>query len=192
MSDSVENKPIKMPSKVRIAKSAYRKMWFTKIYKAITYFIVALMLVYLAFAVTVVRVLPTSELEFIPIKNNTFTGGIVPVGETIIVSLNEPQGTSMVDRLKQSFTLHSDVVVGEVIAGPYGYFSWTEPGIVTMDGVLIDGMLSIEPEVKMLSNQYLVKCESGVCNENELMIINKDNVFGVPLQDKESELTLQE
>jgi len=176
---SKEEKPRKAPQ-VRIAKSTYSSLLATRILKAVGIGFLAFLLVYVSFAVTIVRVLPTSSVGLLPVKNITFPGGIVPAGETVAVDMAQPQGAELTDYLKQSFVPNGNVAVVEVAAGPWGKFGWNS-GTVTFKEQILGMAMPNQPEKLTLDNQYLVKCISGACVPGQGYVIPASHLMGQPL-----------
>lgn len=176
----------KQPQQVRVARNAVGSALARRIGLGVLWSFAAVVVVYLCFVVTIVRFVPAGDLGFIPVKNLTFEGGMVPPGETVLVSLNNPQGSEILDHLQQAFIPTQDAALVQVEAGPWGEFLWTEPGIVTLkDGTLIDVAMSEEPESTLLNNAYLVKCVEGACEEGAGYIIPSTHILGSPIGKKE-------
>lgn len=176
---------------IRVSKSAYRKYMFKKIYDILGYIIIALLIIYLCFAITILRIVPSmSGTGLVPIKNMNYSGGIIPEGNKLLIS-SEKVDNSIFGKLKQTFIPSKDYSVVKVKAGPYGKLTWAEPGIISVDGKILD--VSYPPQEKgknpleeneqnYLKDQYVVSCISGNCQVNQGYIISKDNIVGVPLK----------
>lgn len=189
--DEVTHQP-----QIRVAKSAYRKIVFKKVVSVLGYTVVGVLVLYLCFAATIMRVVPTtSGAGLVPVKENTFPGSNIPTGETILVDTVNEQNSEYLDRLRQAFVPSKTATVVEVVAGPYGSFKWLESGIITVDGELTKAYMSEkpmksedEPKEKLL-NEYLAVCVSGDCNPDEAIIVSADNVYGLTLTEHSSETT---
>lgn len=175
---------------IRVANSAFAKILFHKATKSIGIIFASILILYVCFAATIIRVVPTTTTGFVPVKNLTFEGGKVPVGREILVDVANVQGTQIVDRLKQSFLPNSSAAMVEVLGGPVGKLTWAPPDILAIDGTpvkapmpAIDGKSPIgeNEENWFLKKAYAAKCVSGACNVGEVIIISADNVIGVPL-----------
>lgn len=172
----------KSKPQIRVAKNVYWKQIFKRIGKAIAYSVIIGFVIYLCFAATIIRVLPaTNELGFIPIKNITFPGGIAPVGSQLVVSLDTPQGDDSLSRLEQSVIPTNTAALVRVLAGPTGQLTWTESGLITVDGIPMPVTIENKPEKMILANQYLVECLKG-CEPGTGLIIHKTHVYGEPLR----------
>jgi hypothetical protein len=176
--------PKKAPQ-VRIARSSYANMLSTRILKNAALAIVVLLVVYLAFAATIMRVLPTTSVGLLPVKNLTFEGGLVPPGEIVAVSMTEAQGEEIQDYLAQSLIPHKNVSVVKVIAGPWGTFEWSPPGIIAVEDQIVENVTMEEPSDEELTSEYLVECVRGACVPGEAYVIPTDHLMGVPLADEE-------
>lgn len=174
-------KPVKKAPQVRIARSTYANMVTTRILKSALTAVAIIFVVYIAFAVTIMRVLPTTTVGLMPVKNITYDGGLVPAGETVVVSMNKAQGQDLLDYLGQSFLPQTDVSVVKVIKGPWGSFGWAEPGVIAVDGEIVPNVLMQEPEDKTLDSEYLVECIRGDCLPGNAYVIPTNHLMGIPL-----------
>lgn len=173
--------------KIRITKSVYRRGILKKISSIFSALVLVAFVIYLCFAVTILRVVPTStDLGFVPVKNMTFAGGIVPPGAKVLMNRAEPQGTTIVDRAKQSLLMSSDAVLVEVVAGPFGQINWT-PELLTVDGKPTQVTLEERPEEEYLRDEYIVRCVKGACVPGEGMLLPKDHVYGEVISVSSSE-----
>ena len=172
---------------VRVSASAVGKVLTQRILKVFGLVLGSMFIIYLLFAATILRVVPTTTGSgFVPVKNITFEGGVMPEGSEILVKRTAPAGKELLDRLKQSFMPMNDGAVVRVIAGPYGKLSWTEPGIVTVDGVVqeielpqnSDGSSPLDDRSKFLEKEYLVECISGACLEGTAFITPNEAIVG--------------
>lgn len=174
---------------VKVAKGTYRKVVAVRFIKVISSVFVILLAVYGVFAVTLLRVVPTTTVGFVPVKNMTFEGGIAPADAQLLISVNTPQGTGFVDRLKQSFLPTDDAALVQVVAGPYGKMAWVEPDILTVDGYPTglhleakEGDISpLESRSEYLKDEYLALCLEGSCEVGDAIIFPKDRIMGTPL-----------
>lgn len=177
-------------SQLRIAHGAYTKVLFKRIVKIMSLVFVLLFGLYIVFASTLLRVVPTTDAGFVPVKNLTYEGGNVPAGEQVLISMEKKQGNEFLDKLKQAFVPTTDAAIIKVVAGPYGALGWTEPDILSVNGSPVD--VTLEPEDgdksplesrddSFLKDEYLAICIKGDCEVGKGMIIPKDNVIGSPL-----------
>lgn len=186
MAKKSENGVVKRRPQVNVSKSVFYRAAVHKFFKIFSYVLITVIAIYVCFAATIIRFLPTDNFDdlknlFVPVKNQTFEGGHIPVGKQVVVNLVEKQGKSTFDRLKQAFWINKDVAVVEVHAGPVGRITWAETGLITVDGKPMGVTLETAPEGEYLNNEYLVACISGACNVGEGMIISAENVYGEPL-----------
>lgn len=174
---------------VRVANSTFAKILFRRVGKSIVFVLGALLILYVCFALTILRVVPTtSGAGFVPIKNMTYEGGHVNKGKYILVDVSDPQGNGLLDRAKQSFVPNSSAAVVRVLEGPYGAISWVYPDILIVDGTPISGSMPSNDEGKspldkqdFLIDEYVVKCVKGACVEGNVFIVPAENIIGVPL-----------
>lgn len=176
---------------IRVANSAASKILFKKILRGLGVAVASVAILYLCFAVTIIRVVPTTSTGFVPVKNATFEGGKVPVGREILVDVRNPQGSGIIDRAKQSFIPNADAARVLVLAGDIGKLSWAPPSILMVDDLPLpapmpaseDGSspLGDDPNDWYLKSEYAVECLSGACPVGELFIIPADHIIGVPL-----------
>jgi hypothetical protein len=171
--------PKKTPQ-VRIARSTYSNLLATKILKAAGVGFLLIAVIYLCFAVTIVRVLPTPTAGLIPVKNITFPGGLIPAGETVVVDMQNQQGSTMVDYLKQSFVPNPNAAVVRVDGGPWGKFQWNN-GVVVYDEEIVPMAMPNQPESTKLENKYLVTCLEGACVPGQGYVVHSLQVLGQPL-----------
>lgn len=175
---------------IRVAKSAYRKILLKRIFTILGYAAVAVFAIYLCFASTIMRVVPTiSGAGLVPVKENTYKGGDIPSGETILASTTDEPGDEYLDKLGQAFIPSKNAVVVEVIAGPYASMQWMETGLVTVDGSLTEVFLPEQPLVddgsakQHLKSEYLVNCISGDCTPGEGLILPTSSIYGLTISD---------
>lgn len=167
--------------RIRVAKSAYRSSVFGRFRAALGYLILAFIVVYLCFAATILRVVPTAtNIGLIPVKNMTFPGGHVPVDGVILADLSSQQGDSVVDRLRQSVFPSNQAVLVRVKAGPYGKVNWAPTGFTTVNGKAIGVSLPNKPDFDLLDNTYIGVCLKGACTEGEAVVIPAANIYGEP------------
>jgi len=178
---SENTKILQDQSNIRIAKSAFNRMLFSTIRKVVGFGLLSIIIIYTSFAATIVRFIPTDDSGIVLVKNNTFTGGVIPAGENVFVSFNQEQKTSMGDRLQQAFTLHNGTGEVQVLAGPYGKITWAEPGIIAVDNEPLNVNYPNEPNQEFLENDYIVICISGGCEPGSTFIISSENIFGIPI-----------
>lgn len=165
---------------IRVAKKIYYKHSFKTLFSALGYVILVSFVVYLCFAATIIRVLPSydnDKVHFTPVKNMTYKGGIVPPGEIIVVNTKSEQKDDVFSHLGQAFSLNDGLAEVKVVAGPTGRIVWT-PKLITVDGQPVDVTISEKPKDEFLKDEYLVKCLSG-CQDG--FIISKKNIYGQPL-----------
>ena len=189
--DSDENK-VYQPE-VRITRSTYGRLIVRRVLKMVGFFLLALIILYICFAATWMRVVPTvSGSGLVPVKNVTYDGGIIPSDVEILVDRAAPQGKGLLSHLKQAFIPSDDAAVVRVIEGPYGELQWGQPNILTVDGNPIgvpfpadsEGKSPIDEFNPFLRDEYVVECISGACNEGEAFIVKRDHVYGVLLVSK--------
>lgn len=171
--------PKKTPQ-VRIARSTYSNLLATKILKAAGIGLLLLTVIYVCFAATIVRVLPTTTIGLMPVKNVTFPGGLIPAGEKVVVDMEGDQGSSIVDYLKQSFVPSDSAALVRVEAGPWGNFSWNN-GVVIYDEEIVPMAMPNKPESNLLENSYLVTCLEGACVPGQGYVVHSLQILGQPL-----------
>lgn len=184
------SEPVTQPSQIRVAKSAYRKILLKRIFAILGYSAVGVFIIYLCFASTIMRIVPTvSGSGMVAVKENTYRGGTFPAGETILVDTVHAQGDGYVQHLKQAFVPTKNAAVVQVVAGPFDTIQWMESGLVIVDGSLSSVYLPDQPKnddgsnKDRLKNEYLSICISGDCVPGEGVITPKDNIYGLTLAD---------
>lgn len=193
---SLEDDDFRSPT-IRVANTTFAKIVFLKTIKSLGIFLAIIMLVYVCFAATILRVVPTSEAGLIPVKNVTFTGGNVPLGREVLVDTVEPQGSGVFDRLKQSFVPNSNAAVVRVVSDRIGKLEWVPPNILMVDGKPVGVPMSpvdkdgnprnFSGENGFLNDEYVAECIKGACVEGEALIIPSENIMGIPLFDSSDE-----
>lgn len=169
-----------MTEKVRVANSAYYKMIFGKIFSGLGVLVIGLIVMYLAFALTIMRFIPSSNMGPVLVKNATFEGGLIPAGAVVAIGDDErPEGA--LGNIYNAF-IPQDVKIVKVVAGPNGEIEWKGGGLVTVNGRLLDVELEEKPEGSFLSGRYIVKCLEGC--EPGAFLVTDNQVLGVPLIDK--------
>lgn len=175
---------------LRVSKGAYNKTIIKRIFGIFLAVISSLLIIYLCFAFTLMRFLPTSDFKMIPVKNITYSGGIVPVGNDIVVDLSgEKHGKNFIDRVKQTFVPTKQTAVVKVVAGPNGKLEWNKPNIISVNKKVLpismpldnNGNLPFDEKDPYLRDEYIVTCVSGDCGEGFSTIISSDSILGDPL-----------
>lgn len=180
--------PNKQPQ-LRVANSAYRKILLKRVLTILGYSVAGAFILYLCFAATIMRAVPTtSGAGIVAVKENTFRGGQIPSGVSILVDTQNEQKNGYVERLKQSFVPSKNAAVVQVVEGPYGSISWIASGLVTVDGELTDVHMSEQPQDEIgkakdkLREEYLTVCVSGDCIPGEGLIVSQKNIYGLTLE----------
>lgn len=165
---------------IRVDKREYQKSILKAVLTQFTLFIFFVIVVYLAMAATIVRVVPT-QYGMIPSKNNTFEGGILPVNSQVHINLSGEVKEGPVDRLKQSVIPAEASAVVSVIAGPIG--------AVTKNPFSVNGLTMPEPigfpaDKEYLEDEYIGVCVEGACQPGSTVLFNDKQIIGVLLKDK--------
>jgi hypothetical protein len=173
---------------LRVANSAYRKILLKRIAAILGYSLVGVFIIYLCFAATIMRAVPTSSgAGLVLVKENTFHGGIIPANTSILVDTKTEQKNDFGERLKQAFVPSEHAAVVKVVAGPHNPISWVASGLVTVDGALTNVHLSEQPldegnvAKTKLRGEYLAVCVSGDCTPGEGIIVSQKNIYGLML-----------
>lgn len=182
--------PTNKQPKLRVAKSAYHKVLLKRIAAILGYTLIGAFIVYLCFAATIMRAIPTlSGAGVVAVKENTFHGGIIPEGVDILANTTSEQDSDLLGRLKQSFVPSENAAVVRIVSGPYNSIGWVASGIVTIDGNMTEVSLAEQPlnedgtVKKKLKNEYLTVCVEGDCTPGEGVIIPQENIYGLTLHD---------
>lgn len=178
----VKPEKAKKVPQIRVAKSAYYQQIASKTFRGLVMLLGVLVVIYICFAATIVRVIPTVEGNFVPVKNSTFPGGIATPETEMVVSMSTEQGDSTLDLLKQSFMLAPDLATVKVVAGPSGDLNWAETGLIAVNGEVAPVRVMTPPDNRYLAHEYIVECISGACNPGEGYIIGEDQVYGEPFK----------
>lgn len=182
-----DNDNVRHTPEVRVTKGMYGRLIYRRLIRILLFAVVVLVILYFCFAATWVRVVPTiSGAGFVPVKNVTYEGGILPEGSQVLVDVENEQGIKVLDRLEQAFIPSSSAAKVQIIAGPYGELDWQQPNILTVDGEPVgvpypansDGSSPIDVEDPFLKDQYVALCISGSCQPGEAVIIDRSHVFG--------------
>lgn len=171
--------------KVRVSNSAFSRLVFNTAVRWIGMTFAALAVVYLCFAVTLLRVVLIGDGSLVPVKNPTFVGSVVPSGSRVVVDPSRPHDGGIIDHMRQAFLPSRKASVVDVLAGPYGRLSWAEP-ILTVDGKAVSSNVSSsqysaitkDRESQFLQNEYVVKCVKGDCTPGEVFIVSSNSVTG--------------
>jgi len=192
--DDAPKAPKKQPQ-IRIARQTYNSLIATKILRYAFVSFLGFMLLYLCFAVTIMRVVPSVSIGPVLTKNITFPGGLIPEGTTVLVDVTGPQGSEMLDYLRQAFVPTNTVAVMKVHGGPWGTFNWQESGVVSYDGKILDmtiparvnddGVVLDVPATPRgdtkLENEYLMTCVEGACVPGQGYVFKALNIMGQPI-----------
>lgn len=168
-----------LASSVRISQGTYQKTIITKLASQIFIGLIAVFILYLCFAATVLRFTPAAGGMNL-VKNNTYPGGSVPAGAQLVVTPGVEVGEGSLDRLKQSFVPQSNSSIVEVLAGPNGKVKWTS-GVLTVSGKPVDLAFPTDPGIEVLANQYVAVCIKGSCVPGTPIIFEQNEILGVVL-----------
>jgi len=180
------NTEVEHTPRIRIAQTTYQKAILRKLITQILLVVLAIVVVYVVFAGTLLRIVPSTSNGFTLIKNNTFSGERVPAGEDVMISTTTDQGSGFLDHLAQSFTPQSNTAIVQVLAGPSGTVKWSKDGVLKVDGKALPVSFPVDPNKPYLNYEYIAICIKGDCNPGEPLIFGQDRIYGVPL--KKSEL----
>ena len=177
-SNSKANNPAK---NIRVAQGTYQKALLKKLVSQLLIAIIGLFVVYLCFAATIVRFVPSSA-GIVLTKNNTYPGSELPENAQVLISLGEEDvKTGLGDRLKQSFIPQDSAALVSVLAGPTGRVKWTGQQLtVNEEPVAVN--FAEDPNVPFLEGQYIAICIKGDCAPGSPVIFEKGKVIGVPIQ----------
>lgn len=189
---------------VRVSYGAVGRLVVKRVVTTVFIVAFALALLYVCFAATLLRFVPTTDGSgIVPVRSTTYEGGNIPNGEILLVSNEEAQGSDIFSNLKQAFVPSSGAMIVETKGGPYGKMSWTEPDIISLDGAPLDApfppvmvpaneeinspMMEVSPlypedREEFLSGEYLVECISGDCEPGTMLIVPQGNVFGTVIE----------
>jgi hypothetical protein len=165
--------------KIRVTHGLQRKFIATKAARNIGLALVMLIVVYLCFAITIVRFVPTS-FGLVLTKNNTYAGNILPSNSQVLINPGVTVKTNILGRLKESFIPTSHAQLLEVLAGPTGTINWTKPNILAVNGQVLTAKFPQNPGIKYLNNQYIGVCLKGYCTVGQPVIFDASNVLGIP------------
>lgn len=169
---------------IRISKWAAIRAQTGRIMKLLFGIVVALLIVYFCFALTLLRIVPsTSGTGFQLIKGVSAPGGFIQQGNQVLASATHAQDQSWGNRLQTGFIPSDEWMLVEVVAGPYGELSVSE-GQVTVDNRVHSVNINLgafRNHGKYLSDEYIVNCISGACNPGQALIISKEQVAGEPV-----------
>lgn len=169
-------------NEVRVAKSIHRSLLRKRLVSIASLSVAALVFIYLCFAATIMRVVPTATpLGAVPVKNMVYQGGRIPSGQTILADTERELKDGPLDMLMQAFVPSASSVLLRVEAGPYGKVSGVPGGLVTVDGAPLGGTLEKFPSRGYLRDQYVGQCVGGACAPGEYLIIKHNGVYGQPL-----------
>lgn len=169
---------------IRISKWAAFRAQMRRVMKLLFGIVVALLVVYFCFALTLLRFVPsTSGTGVQLIKGVSAPGGFIQQGNQVLVSSEQEQDHSWGNNLQTAFIPSDEWMLVEVVAGPYGELSVSE-GQVTVDNRVHDvniNLGSFRNHGKFLSDEYIVNCISGACNPGQTLIVGKEYVAGEPI-----------
>lgn len=174
--------------KVIVSSSALVRILSKKIVRVIGFLIIALGILYLCFAATIVRFVPsTSGTGIQLVKNITSEGGVLDDGKRIMVNPEQVNDHSIESYLQHAFIPSGDYMMVETVYGPYGEFDYDEEtGEVIYEneatGLVGNEMnftgIMEERNDTLLGNEYIALCVSGDCVEGEAYIVDDENITG--------------
>lgn len=157
---------------IRVAKGVYRRNAAKRVCGIVGVVVLALVVVYLCFAATIIRFLPTTKGP-VAVKNATFDGGIAPQGSTVVINTASPVKDDMGSHVLQALTLQNNVATVKVEAGPTGKIN---SRLIASPGGKF-GAVDVDSE--FLKNQYIVTCLDG-CDGSG--VVGSDQIYGEPLE----------
>lgn len=192
---SAEQKKAKKPPQIRIARQTYTSLIAAKALRMALVALFFLILVYVAFAVTVLRVIPAVSVGPVITKNITFPGGLIPSGELVVIDAAQPRGTDTLDYLEQATLPNNNIAIMRVFAGPWGTFDWESTGTVTYNGSILpleipaavndEGAPLDFPDTPRgdtnLQDEYLMVCVEGACVPGRGYIYSSGHILGQPI-----------
>lgn len=172
---------------IRLARSTFNRILARFLGRGMLIVLGSVVLLYLIFAATMVRVVPTPS-GLVPVKNLTYVGDMVPPGAQVLVNVDGMEGQGYLGRLSQAFIPRKGAAVVEVVAGPYGQLTWAAPDIIAVDGkpaqvpmpAARGGGTPIAGK-GFLSGEYLATCISGACIPGEAIIVPRNHMMGTTL-----------
>lgn len=173
---------LKSANGVRLSRKDFYTAIFSRIVKMVALVILSLVVVYVCFAGTILRFVPTnSDLGLYLVKAPIYETGVIPVGGETLVSLDEPVDKSFFGKIKTAFTMHENVALIEIQGGPLGELTWTDEGLVAVNGRIIESNpLGFNPKKEYLSEEYIGVCIEGNCVPGDLIITDDDHIYGIP------------
>ena len=141
-------------------------------------------LVYLAFAATIMRVVPTSDAGLVPVKDNTEVGGLIPAETEVLIAMDGAKvDQSIKGNLTNSLLPRSNAAVVLVHAGPTGKVTQGPKGEVTVGGKLLPVTLPEGfTEIGFLKDEYLGTCVAGACAYGEPVLFPVTSLYGLTLE----------
>ena len=193
-----KNKQVKVKEpKVKVYKKTAATKIVSHVWKMIIIAVLAFLALYVVLAAMIVRVVPAgSDIGPIVIKNTSYYGGFVPNGEIVLVNNAEEVDTGPLGNIKMAIPFMSeDVSLIEVKAGPFGKFKWVAPGVVTIDGEVVDGGFLPRRdendksmfERSFLKGEYIGLCIEGNCIPGDLVIFGENHIMGSPVSEVDIE-----
>lgn len=120
-------------------------------------------------------------------SNGAITGGYIQKEEPIYASLTQPAGTDFISQLVTGISGGAP----QAVTGKPATLDYTAKIFINDNGtitVLNNDNTETELEgtyqgnlrgAQQLSDEYIIQCISGDCEKGELLIISKDNIYGV-------------
>lgn len=168
----------KEKKQVRVARDVYFKNIRRRIIMMLQLGFGALFIVYLCFAATILRVIPSFESPgFIAVKNLNDDGGIAQPGTQLLVSTVDKEVKSgFGSRFVQAFIPTQNTAIVNVVGGPYGRVQWNEAFTVLDNNPVLVKMS--DNGTAYLNNDYLVECVKGDCEKTKGFIVSMNSVYG--------------
>lgn len=185
---------------VKVSGAAMAKAVLRRIVRVFLWTLVALFVIYILFAATLWRVVPSTSGTG-PVITTTITaeGGHILPDTDVLISTDQESDSSIMSNLSEAFVPSSERAIGSVVAGPYGNFE-AVPSDNNSDnesddeakydlrfegedlGLQISGYQISEREDyerdTFLNEEYIIECVSGDCEVGEAVIVPADYVMG--------------
>lgn len=167
----IQNQKRVSPKGIKLTKEFKRQLFFRKVWSILG---VVLFVGVVALAGAVVMSGPIKDTKgwIIPMGRESFAMGDVVVATD--------QTDSIGVRFKEAWISPDEIVIGKVIAGPHGVLSGKNGKYtVTIGENEVQSNISFETaREKFLTNEYIVRCESGTCEPGQDYLFRLGEVKG--------------
>ena len=187
--DKIRSAKKARPRDVRVSKNFLTRLLYSNFKYYFGLIILAIIVVYLGFAATLMRVIVTADNGFNLVRDAKYTSGAIPKGTPVLLDMkNADVGDGPLNNIKNSFSVHFNTAKVVVASTNHGQIIQDkENQTITVGSDLIQGELEndLRGIETYLNQEFVAYCVSGDCNPGNYFIASQKQVLGELLDKKD-------